>query len=94
MTKKLFVVTVLYEALVLADDELAAEYCKDEIQKWDQSDVRVEPFTGAVPWGYDKDTLVYTDDSEDVTVEQAIAIHEQALQPDLPQSLPQPDTRT
>jgi hypothetical protein len=74
--KKLYVVRIVYEAMVLADSVDAAKEQRSEIEKWeDYAALDVEPWTGALPMGWDETCGVYCDDGIDRSVKQAIKIH-------------------
>lgn len=69
---RLYVVRVLREAYVLAEDEVGAEAQADEVARWE--DPTIEVGSGAERldgWEPANRCLVYNDDGRDITLEQA-----------------------
>jgi hypothetical protein len=66
----LFLVSVMYRGVVMADSAAEAEDFADEIVRWDGPEVEVGPFaSGEVFWP--DDALVYHSGESDITLEQA-----------------------
>lgn len=76
-TDKLYYVSVVKDAYVLATDAKQALQCAHEIEQFETAETEVEPYYGQIHWP--DDGLLYNMNGIDVRFDEALANHNQQL---------------
>lgn len=76
---KLWIVERTIVSIALADSAQDAIFASEDATRWDDYEADAVAFKEAVPFGWDMNCLVYTDDERDVLLSTAIEEHEATL---------------